>query len=49
MATEFAFEGKPVSFTLISSGAVLVGLVLMGALQGAWMAKGAKKAAAVSA
>jgi hypothetical protein len=49
MATEYGFEQKPASFTLISSGAVLVGLVVMGAIQGAWISRGARKAAAVSA
>jgi hypothetical protein len=47
MATEFAFERKPASFTLIAAGAVLVGLVLMGAIQGAWMARKTDVAVAV--
>jgi Protein of unknown function (DUF1761) len=49
MATEFGFERKPASFTTISAGAVLVGLAVMGAIQGWWMARGAKTSRAASA
>lgn len=48
MATEFGFERKPASFTLIAAGAVLAGLLAMGALQGWWMARGAKTSRAAS-
>lgn len=46
MITEFAFERKPAAFTAIAAGAVLVGLIVMGAIQGAWMARKGKVAAA---
>lgn len=46
MVTEFGFERKPASFTATAAGAALVGLLAMGAIQGAWMATGVKKAAA---
>ena len=39
MVTEFMFEARPWSFTLISAGYPVDGMVLMGAILGGWKAK----------
>jgi Protein of unknown function (DUF1761) len=39
LATNYGFENRPVSFFLINAGAALVGMVVIGAVVGAWRAK----------
>ncbi len=36
LATNYGFENRPLSFFLINAGAALVGMVVIGAIVGAW-------------
>ena len=39
LATDYGFENRPLSFFLINAGAPLVGMVVVGAIVGAWRIK----------
>jgi hypothetical protein len=38
-STEYAFEGRGMSILVINTGASLIGMVIMGAILGAWKTK----------
>ena len=46
LATNYAFENRTMTFFLINAGSALVGMIVIGAIVGAWRAKALERLAA---